>query len=388
MKSIAEKEIFKGRNSILFSSLKFNNLIDNNKSNINNNGVNSSYKKIKKESLEPPKRSTKTLDHHSKNIKRNSILSYNNKKENNQRKSKYKNVVLLNNKVNIVNNNNNNNNKFEKKIHDVLPTNKKQSSKTPIIDHKRKSALISNKKIIKEDQEDNEEKNLDDFQLNNLEYLEAIDLDQRNFIQTYWSILKREHIIIFTFFIRNDYNLVHIKFSRFFFLLCTDMAMNVIFFTDDSMHKVYKNYGKYDFLEQIPQIIYSTAVSQALELILCYLSLTDKHLYEIKEIKNIQRKMDVVFKILRCVKFKLAGFYIFTFIFFVFYWYLVASFCAVYQNTQIIFIKDSISSFLIGLLYPFILYLFPALLRYIALKDRNKKRLNVIYKISDVIPIF
>ena len=390
-KSIAEKQILKGRNSILFSSLKFNNLMDNNenKSNINNN---SSYKKIKKESLEPPKKSTKTLDHHTKNIKRNSILNYNinnNKKEHNQRKSKYKNVVLLNNKVNIVNNNNNNNNKInENKINEILPTNKKQSSKTLIIDHKRKSALISNKKTIKEDNEENEEKNLDDFQLNNLEYLEAIDLDQRNFIQTYWSILKREHIIIFTFFIRNDYNLVHIKFSRFFFLICTDMAMNVIFFTDDSMHKVYKNYGKYDFLEQIPQIIYSTAVSQVLELILCYLSLTDKHLYQIKEIKNIQRKMDVVFQILRCVKFKLAGFYIFTFIFFVFYWYLVASFCAVYQNTQIIFIKDSISSFLIGLLYPFILYLFPALLRYIALKDRNKKRLKVIYKISDVIPIF
>ena len=72
------------------------------------------------------------------------------------------------------------------------------------------------------------------------------------------------------------------------------MAMNVIFFTDDSMHKVYKNYGKYDFLEQIPQIIYSTAVSQALELILCYLSLPDKHLYQIKEIKNIQRKLPIM----------------------------------------------------------------------------------------------
>ena len=391
VRSIAEKQILNGRNSFLFSSLKFNNLIDNNnnnKSSMNNNGVNSSYKKIKKESLEPPKKSSKNLDHPTKNIKRNSDLSHdinNNKKEMHQRKSKYKNVVLLNNKVKIVNNNNNND---EKRIHDVLHTDKKRSSKTLIIDHKRKSDLLSKKKPVEEDNEDNEEKKFDDFQLNNLEYLEAIEYDKRNFIQTYWSILKREHIIIFTFFIRNDYNLVHVKFSRFFFLICTDMAMNVIFFTDDSMHKVYKNYGKYDFLEQIPQIIYSTAVSQALELILCYLSLTDKHLYEIKEIKNIQRKMDVVFKILRCVKFKLAGFYIFTFIFFVFYWYLVASFCAVYQNTQIIFIKDSISSFLVGLLYPFILYLFPAFLRIIALKDRNKKRLKIIFKISDVIPIF
>jgi hypothetical protein len=81
---------------------------------MNNNVVNSSYKKIKKESLEPPKKSSKNLDHPTKNIKRNSALSHdinNNKKEMHQRKSKYKNVVLLNNKVKIVNNNNNNDEK-------------------------------------------------------------------------------------------------------------------------------------------------------------------------------------------------------------------------------------------------------------------------------------
>ena len=166
------------------------------------------------------------------------------------------------------------------------------------------------------------------------------------------------------------------------------MAMNVIFFTDESMHKIYTNYGKYDFIQQIPQIIYSTALSQVLELILCYLSLTDKHLYQIKELENTQKNMGNIFRILRCIKIKLMGFYLFTFIFFAFYWYLITAFCAVYQNTQIIFIKDSISSFLVGLLYPFILYIFPALLRIIALCDRDKKRLKMIYSLSDIIPIF
>ena len=123
------------------------------------------------------------------------------------------------------------------------------------------------------------------------------------------------------------------------------MALNVIFFTDDSMHKVYKNYGKYDFIQQIPQIIYSIIVSQVLEVILCYLSLTDKHFYIFNEIKNLQKNIEILFKILRCVKIKIGGFYIFTFVFFLVYWYLITAFCAVYQNTQIIFIKDSISSF-------------------------------------------
>ena len=383
LKSMAENQIIKGKNSVLLSSLKFNHLDINGNNKPKNNKFSS--KEIKKESLEPPKKSSKTLNYQIKSVKRNSTTNNKNKKENKQNQSNFKNVILLNNKVNIVNNNNN----FDRKKNRAIITHKIQSSsKNVIIEQKRNSAILFQQQTVKEEEAEAKEENLDDFELNNLEYIEAIEYDKRNFIKTYWSILKREHIIIFTFFMRNDYNLVHIKFSRFFFLICTDMAMNVIFFTDDSMHKVYKNYGKYDIIQQIPQIIYSTAVSQVLELILCYLSLTDKHFYQIKEIKNAQKNMEIIFKIFRCVQYKLAGFYLFTFIFFVFYWYLVASFCAVYQNTQIIFIKDSISSFLMGLLYPFILYIFPALLRYIALQDRIKKRLKIVYSISDIIPIF
>ena len=102
---------------------------------------------------------------------------------------------------------------------------------------------------------------LDNFELNELEYYEAIIFDKRSFYQIYWAILMREHLILFTFFSWNDYNIFYIKFARFIFLVCTDMAMNVIFFSDDSMHKIYLNYGKYNFIQQIPQIIYSTIIT-------------------------------------------------------------------------------------------------------------------------------
>ena len=371
VKTIAENELFKGRNSALFSSLKFNNNMT-----IEKTESKFKYKKIKKESMNPPKKgSSKNLENNSKkeNILINKKSAFNkNKKDINKRsKEKYKSVSLINNKFNIINNQDKNNNKS---INNNLNFSKVQSSK--------KSSLFQKELLL------NVYKDLDDFELNNLEYLEAIESDKRNFIQIYWSTLKREHIIIFTFFIRNDYNLVSIKYSRFIFLVCTDMAMNVFFFTDDSMHKVYKNYGKYDFVQQIPQIIYSTIVSQILEVFLCYLSLTDKHIYQIKEIKDTKKNMENIFRILKCVKIKIIVFYIFTFILYIFYWYLISSFCAVYQNTQIIFIKDSVSSFLVGLIYPFILYIFPVILRVISLQDREKKRLKIIFLISDIIPIF
>ena len=226
-----------------------------------------------------------------------------------------------------------------------------------------------------------------DFEINELEYLEAIKYDKRTFFQIYISLLKREHTILFTFFSCNDYNLITIKLARFFFFICTDMAMNVFFFSDDSMHKIYKSYGNWDILQNIPQIIYSLIISQALQVFICFLTLSDKHVYQIKKLKYDKVNRLPILKTYRCIKIKLCLFFIISFIFFFGYWYIVTCFCAVYRNTQIIFIKDSLSSFLGGISYPFLLYLLPTLLRIISLKAK-KKNMSCLYKLSDILPIF
>ena len=331
-------------------------------------------KKINKKSFVPPKRKIIKI-YNAKNINNNILLGKN------SLINKIKNPNIINSNEKRTNSSllalefNKNKNFLDDANHDK------------IINRSIKNIKNHNFKLVKPSKLINEKK-LDNYELNNLEYSEAINFDHRNFFEIYWSKLNREHIIFFTFCSRNDYNLIVIKLTRFIFLLCTDMAMNVFFFSDDSMHKIYKSYGKYNFLQQLPQMIYSFAASQLLEVILCFLSLTDKHIYQIKELKRGKRDYANLFKILRCIKIKLVLFYLFTFIFFIFYWYLITAFCAVYQNTQIIFIKDSITSFSIGLLYPFVLYLFPAFFRILALLDRVKKRTKIIYFISEILPIF
>ena len=103
--------------------------------------------------------------------------------------------------------------------------------------------------------------------------------DNRTLFQIYFGTIKREHVLIFTFCNCNDYNLFPVKLTRFLFLIVGDMALNTFFFSDDSMHKLFLNYGKYNFIQQIPQITYSTIISLLIEVFLCYLSLTDKHFY-------------------------------------------------------------------------------------------------------------
>ena len=77
---------------------------------------------------------------------------------------------------------------------------------------------------------------MDDFELNNLGFNDACELDKRSFCKTYWSVLKREHIALLTFFSWNDYNLFYIKFNKFLIIFCTEMTMNGLFFVYESMH--------------------------------------------------------------------------------------------------------------------------------------------------------
>ena len=213
---------------------------------------------------------------------------------------------------------------------------------------------MSKRKILPEPLADKEEVKFDNYELNDLEYEMAVKLDKRNFINIYWAILKREQIIIFTFFTRNDHNLVFLKFVRLIFLVSTDMAFNMFFFYDETMHKMYLDYGKYNFIQQIPQILYSTIASQIIDVFLCFLSLTDKHYYEIKNLEITNRYE--LFKVLRCIKLKIVFFYICTFLLFLFNWYASTCFCAVYENTQSAFIKDSLLSFVLGCVIPFVVY--------------------------------
>ena len=215
----------------------------------------------------------------------------------------------------------------------------------------------------------NKENNIDIYNINNKEK-QTIKQDNNNFCEIYWSILKAKHIILFTFFNRNDHNIIYIKFERFIFSVCTYMALNIFFFSDESMHKIHLDYGKYNLLQQIPKIIYSTIVSQLIDIIVLYLISTEKYFLEIKKLK--EKTVDKINDIIKSIKIKVTVFFIFTFLFHIFFWYAVACFCSVYENTQIIFLKDSITSFAMGLLYPFILYIIPAVYTLINSKKNSK----------------
>ena len=139
------------------------------------------------------------------------------------------------------------------------------------------------------------------------------------------------------------------------------------------MHKIYIAHGSFDFLYQLPQIIYSTIISFVLDALINILGLSEQNILKLKDAnvlaKDKNKKIKLLIKIL---KIKFLFFFIISFLLLFIYWYYVSCFCGIYRNTQIHLFKDSLFSFIISLITPFGFYSIPAIFRSCALKGKNK----------------
>ena len=142
----------------------------------------------------------------------------------------------------------------------------------------------------------------------------------------------------------------------------------------------------YNFLFQIPQILYSTIISAVINALLKRLSLSEKNILDIKRQNNINEAKQTAKKIEKCIMIKFIIFFAVSDILLLFFWYYIACFCAVYSNTQIILIKDTLVSFSISMIYPFGLNLIPGLIRIPALKAEKGDK-GCLYKISLIVAL-
>ena len=98
--------------------------------------------------------------------------------------------------------------------------------------------------------------------------------------------MKAKHLIIFTFYTKKDYNSRIIKVILFLFSIALYFTVNALFFNDSTMHKIYQDQGNYNFIYQIPQILYSTIITSLINIIIKYLSLTERDILNIKKRDN------------------------------------------------------------------------------------------------------
>ena len=86
----------------------------------------------------------------------------------------------------------------------------------------------------------------------------------------------------------------------------------------------------------------------------------------------------------KCLKIKFTLIFILTFLFLILFWYYISCFGAIYKNTQIHLIKNTLICFGLSLLYPFGLCLIPGIFRIPSLRA-SKQDKECIYNLSKII---
>ena len=149
------------------------------------------------------------------------------------------------------------------------------------------------------------------------------------------------------------------------------------------MHKIYIDKGDYNFIYQLPQVIYSSLISVIINIVTKKLALSEKDIISLKQ-KNKATLEQKKNNLLKKLKIKFIIFFLLSFLLLITFWTFITCFCGVYKNTQVHLINDSIIGFVMFLIYPLVIYLIPGIFRINALRSVKKDK-NYLYKISKLI---
>ena len=158
--------------------------------------------------------------------------------------------------LNIIHNKERNDKNVENVIIKNNPLKKrkrKRKRKNKDIENNPKSVDKSNSSILK-NKKDNDINNdiikkydytikYIDYEINILPYKEAVEKDKRTFLQFFISLIKRSHLLVFTFYPNKDYNSRIIKLCLFLFSFALYYTINTLFFNDSTMHQIYTDEG-------------------------------------------------------------------------------------------------------------------------------------------------
>ena len=153
---------------------------------------------------------------------------------------------------------------------------------------------INHEKILNVSRiKNNQFKKYIDEEINDFSYKLVISHDKRTYCQYYASLIKTQYNLICALFNINDYNSGIIKIDLFFIGFSIKYTVNALFYTDDTMHKIYESKGDLDLETQISIAIYSTIISMIFNYPLNFLALTND---TILNFKNDNKEMKILKK--------------------------------------------------------------------------------------------
>ena len=92
-----------------------------------------------------------------------------------------------------------------------------------------------------------------------------------------------------------------------------------MFFTDETIHKIYEDEGKFNFLYQIPQTLYSTLIAKLFDILIKNLALSQDIIIVLKQEKSKKDLEKKHKKLLLTLNIKFILFFVLAFIVLIFF---------------------------------------------------------------------
>ena len=185
-----------------------------------------------------------------------------------------------------------------------------------------------------------------DFDLQDIEYEQAILYDKRSFLKIYWAFLVDSQIILGTFCTENYLDLFVIKFSFLIFTFQISFFLNALFYTDEYISNAYHNDGILDFISGLPKSLYSFIATLVTTNLLKMLSNSKSELLKLIREKNKKDNYMRLINIkLRKLSIKLIIYFILVFLLGLLFLYYVSAFCSVYRYSQKYWFLGCLESF-------------------------------------------
>ena len=233
--------------------------------------------------------------------------------------------------------------------------------------------------MLKKIKEEKRKEFFEEIEINHLEYKYACDIDSRSFCQIYFSLLKEFNNIIFSFsFCGNNFILSFLKISYLIIQIILYLTICTLFFSDSAIDNILEKENKFDINYMIKPMAFTYLICLVLNILFKCLIKINNNVIDIKYEKQTYEEG------LKAIRLKIIVYFVLGFIFMIFGWLLISSFCSIFTNAQIKLIKCVayvlIASFIIQIIFCFLISSFR-----ICSLNSDKKDSKCLYDFSNIL---
>jgi hypothetical protein len=277
------------------------------------------------------------------------------------------------------------------KIDDINTINEKPSLNDELKDKK----FLKNKEYplihINAKNEENHKPFKSNQILNNFDFTEAIEYEDRKFFRIFYIYLIKKEKLLNIIFLKPPLELLPLRAILFLFNYSCSIFLNSFFYFSEKISFKYHYQGNYKTLlvliNNLTVSLSSTIISLILIVFFKYLTHSSRKIeklfldeeiilrsdkkYKVKRKKKLLIKYSIQ-KILKSLEIKIVIFITIELLFILFFFYYVTAFCHVYKKTQIDWLLNSFSSFVISSLIAISLSFLLSIIYKISTKNKYK----------------